>query len=69
MIDLIVKLVKDWRIAVSLLVVIALGSWIRPDKPEGLFALALIVFAAVFLGAAASSVLRRPPPDDDVAAP
>lgn len=55
----IVNLVKDWRNAISLLLILPLVAWIRPD-PAGLTALTLIVFACVYLGAAIWTTLRKP---------
>lgn len=51
MIQNLVNLVKDWRVAAALLITIGLAAWIRPE-PKGMVALAVVVFSVVFLAAA-----------------
>lgn len=60
----IIKLVADWRNALAVILLLGLGLWIRPDA-GGFTALAVVVFALVYLVAAAAKALRpgKPPAD------
>lgn len=62
----IIKLVTDWRNALAVILLLGLALWIRPDA-GGFTALAVVVFALVYLAAAAAKALRpgKPPPPGD----
>jgi len=59
--DKIIALVKDWRNALAVLLIAGLALWINPDA-KGFLALALLVFAAVYLVAAVAKRLGPKPP-------
>ena len=62
----IIKLVADWRNALAVILLLSLALWVRPNA-GGFTAMAVVVFALVYLGAAAVKAIRpgKPPSDPE----